>query len=331
MVNKKLAATVFIPTWFGEVYLDQLLDRVFSQRVDFNYEVLIFDTSSTDKTPEIIEKYAKKHANLRHKTITKKEYGHGRTRQAAAVAAKGDIVVYLAQDAIPAHDRWLYEMVKPFSLNDKIVGVVGKQDPRPKCVPLLKYEIRSVFGNLGPDFGTTIFYKDDYIKNQATYDMTAFYSDVNSAARRSFLVNEIPYKDVSYAEDQLFGRDVIDAGYMKAYAARANVVHSNDVSLKEYKNRLFDEVLGLRRVGIQVEIPRKKLILKQVVLGSTKDALKTLRDSDYSLKRKLFWLAVNPLYHIEKWRGIRIAAKIDMNDSESGKKYSLESLRERKQ
>ena len=46
-----------------------------------------------------------------------------------------------------------------------------------------------------------------------------FYSDVNSAARKDILTGEVPYRDVSYAEDQLLGRDVISAGYIKAYDA----------------------------------------------------------------------------------------------------------------
>jgi len=327
MVKDNIKATIFIPTWFGERYLDEVLESIFKQKVPFAYEVLIYDTSSTDATPSIIEKYAKKHANLRHKTITKAEFGHGKTRNAAAYDAKGEIVVYISQDVTPAHDRWLYEIVKPFELNDNIVGVMGKQDPRPHCFPLLKTEIRSVFSGFGPDFGTTIFYKDDFVKDQGVYDAISFYSDVNSAARRSFLTNQIPYQDVPYAEDQLLGRDIIDAGYMKVYASRANVIHSNDMELNEYKSRMFDETMGLRKIGIPVGIPSKKAIVKMIAKGVVRDAMNIVRDRDYSIKRKLYWLALNPFYHIEKWRGVRLAATADLEDSELFNKYSLESRR----
>lgn len=318
--------TIFIPTYFGEDYLEDLFKMVFRQKIDKSYEVLVYDTSSTDRTPKIIEKYAKKHKNMRYKTITKEEYGHGKTRAAAAHDAKGDIVVYLSQDAIPAHDRWLYEMVKPFEISPKIIGVMGKQDPRPKTFPLLKREIISVFGSFGPDCGTTIFYKDDFVKSQDIYDKIAFYSDVNSAARRSYLTGELPYKDVPYAEDQLFGRDVINAGYMKAYAARGNVLHSNDFKLLEYKMRMFDETMGLRRVGIDVKLPSIRLVIKMVVSGWIKDTLFTLRDKQYSCKRKLFYLATNLFYNIEKWRGVRRAVLTKLNDQETIGKYSLEQV-----
>lgn len=324
---KKYDITVFIPTYFGEDYLDDLLKMVFRQKIDKTFEVLIYDTSSADGTPAIIEKYTQKYKNLRHKTITKQEYGHGKTRAAAAHDARGDIVVYLSQDATPAHKYWLYEMVKPFEISDRIIGVMGKQDPRPKTFPLLKREVMSVFGSFGPDCGTTIFYKDSFIKKRDVYDKVAFYSDVNSAARRSYLVGELPYKDVAYAEDQLFGRDVIEAGYMKAYAPRGNVLHSNEFKLREYKLRMFDETMGLRKVGIDVPLPSRKRVLKMVVIGWAKDTVFTLRDKDYSLKRRMFYLVANIFYNIEKWRGVRKAVLADIDDKASIGKCSLEEVR----
>jgi len=329
-MNKSVKVTVFIPTWFGEQYLDEVLKAVFSQKVDFDYEVLIYDTSSTDSTPKIIQKYANKHKNLRHKTIKKEDFGHGRTRNAAAHDAKGEIVVYLTQDATPAHNRWLYEIVKPFEFGQDIVAVLGKQDPRPKALPLLKSEIRGVFGNLGADYGTTVYYLDDFVKNKGHNDVISFYSDVNSATRRDFLLHTIPYQDVPYAEDQLFGKELIAAGYKKAYAARANVVHTNDVKLSEYRHRMFDETLGLRKIGVKVGVPSRKAILKMIIRGVARDWRNTLRDRQYGWKRKLYWLFFNPFYHIEKWRGVRLATLVDIDDNINTNKYSLESIRHKK-
>ena len=113
---------------------------------------------------------------------------------------------------MPAHDRWLYELLKPFELNDRVAAVMGSQIPRAWCFPLLKYEINAVFDGFGPGFGTTLFYDDDFIASEGVRNAVTFYSDVNSAARRDVLTGPVPYQDVSYAEDQLFGRDIIAAG-----------------------------------------------------------------------------------------------------------------------
>jgi rhamnosyltransferase len=322
-----LKATVFIPTFNGEAHLRDIFTMLFRQRVDFEYEVLVIDSGSRDKTVEIIEEFKKKHQNLRFLQIPNTEYGHGKTRDEAAHIAKGEIVVYLSHDAVPSHNRWLYEMVRPFEINTKIVGVMGKQIPRPNCFPLLKYEINAVFGNLGPDFGTTIFYKDDFMKDQGTYDAVSFYSDVNSAGRRAYLTGKFPYKHVSYAEDQVLGRDIINGDYYKAYAPRGSVIHSNDLTLREYKHRMFDETLALRKTGFVVNKPSRKAVVKMTVFGVLKDTVRIVRDKEYSFKRKIYWLLLNPLYYIEKWRGVRLAASVSLKDEASFNKYSLEKRR----
>lgn len=321
--SKKYDVTVCILTYNGQDYLEQILKALFSQRTKLSYEVLIIDSGSTDRTLEIIAKFKK----IRLVTIDNTEFGHGKTRNYAATIAHSTYIAYLTHDAIPSHDKWLDEIIAPFALNEKIVGVTGKQIPRTHCFPLLKYEIRSVFSGLGPDFGTTLFYKGEFVKDQGTYDAISFYSDANSAARVDYLTKQFPYKDVQYAEDQLFGRDIIDAGYIKVYAPRASVEHSNDLKLSEYKHRMFDETLGLRKLGIPVAIPSKKVILKMILKGVPKDTLRIMFDNDYSLKRKLYWLVANPFYHIEKWRGVRKACLIDPKEEKIVEKYSLENRR----
>ncbi len=327
--SKDFSATIFIPTYNGETYIKAILDAIVAQKAPFKFDVLIIDSGSKDQTLPIVETFAKKHSNIKLHQIPNTEYGHGKTRNRAAHMASGDVVVYLSHDAVPMHDQWLYEMVKPFEINEKIVGVMGKQVPRRNSIPLLKYEINSVFGNFGPDFGTTIFYKDDFVKDQGVYDAISFYSDANSAARKDYLLGKFPYQDVPYAEDQLFGRDIIDAGYYKAYAGRGSVEHSNDLTLREYKHRMFDETLGLRKIGFPVNVPSKKLITRMIVAGVLKDGIRILRDKEYSVKRKLSWLVLNPFFHIEKWRGVRRAALYDINDNESLLKYSLENRRKK--
>lgn len=320
-------ATIFIPTYNGETHLKEIFIAIFKQKVDFDYEVLVVDSGSTDGTIDIIKKFEAKHDNIRFIEIPNSEYGHGKTRDYAARIAKGEIVVYISHDAIPSHNRWLYEIVKPFELNDKIVGVMGKQIPRPKCFPLLKYEIKAVFRNFGPDFGTTLFYKDDFVKKKSTYDSISFYSDSNSAGRRSYLTGMFPYQHVDYAEDQLLGRDIIDAGYLKAYAPRASVTHSNDLELREYKHRMFDETLALRKNGIKVQRPSIKRIVKMIVIGTLRDMVHIVRDKQYSFKRKVYWMLLNPFYHIEKWRGVRLATSVNLNDKDAQSQHSLEEKR----
>lgn len=301
-------ATVAVLTYNGERYLRDLLNALRVQRLDGEFQVLVIDSGSTDATLSILADFPE----VDLVQIPNNEFGHGRTRNRAAHLAEGRYVAYLTHDAVPATDRWLYELLKPFELNPRVAAVMGKQVARPWCFPLLKYEIDAVFRGFGPDFGTSLFYEDEFVTSEGIRNAITFYSDVNSAARRDLLTGELPYQDVSYAEDQLLGRDAIAAGFIKAYAPRAIVAHSNDMTLAEYDDRMEAETLGQREVGIDVAVPSLTVVAKMMTRGILRDAVGILRDGDYRVLRKLYYLAVNPLFHAQKWRGVRRGASVPM-------------------
>ncbi len=319
-------ATVAILTFNGETYLDRILGAVEAQELDGDVDILVIDSGSTDATLEIIAR----HPRVRLHRIPNTEFGHGKTRNLAAQLAAGEFVVYLTHDAIPIGPHWLREMLRPFSLSDRVVAVTGKQVPRPGCFPLLKYEIQGVFRGLGSDLGVTLTTHDPGDPEDGLLDARAFYSDVNSVARREFLLSTIPYRDVPYAEDQLFGRDVLLAGWAKAYAPLGAVEHSNDLTLAEYERRIFDETVGLRQIGRAMTPIRSKDRLRGTVRGIIGDSARIVRDRELSRKRRLYWLVINPAYHVAKWRALARATTVDLNDSAALSAASLEAERKRR-
>ncbi len=256
-------ATVAILTYNGETYLEQILDALERQVVDGEFEVLVIDSGSIDRTLDIVR--ARPHVRLHE--IPNTEFGHGKTRNLAAQLANGEFVAYLTHDAVPASDSWLHELLAPFRMSDEVVAVLGKQIPRPLCQPIMKYDIVHAFARFGPDYGTSLFYRDAFADFEPVLAAMSFYSDVNSAARRSLLLDRIPYREVRYAEDQMFGRDVIDAGLVKAYAPRAAVVHSNDLTFEEFGHRIFDETVALRQIGADVPRLSRVTLLKYMIKG----------------------------------------------------------------
>ncbi|TFD44227.1 glycosyltransferase family 2 protein [Cryobacterium sp. TMT2-10] len=315
--------TVAILTYNGEVYLERILQQVTTQQIDGDVEVLVIDSGSTDSTLDIVRKFPA----VRLHEIPNSEFGHGKTRNLAAQLANGQFIAFLTHDAIPASAQWLRELLAPFALDTRIVAVMGKQIPRAGCFPLLKYEIQGVFAGFGPDFGTSIFYKDDFVQSEGVLNAVSFYSDVNSAARRDFLVHTIPYRDVRYAEDQLFGKDLIEAGYRKAYSGRAAVEHSNDLTLAEYRRRIFDETVGLRQIGFDIPELTRANRSRLIIRGVVGDTLRILRDGNFGWKRKLYWLVVNPAYQIQKWNSYRASTLVDISDEEAVRSGSLEHTR----
>jgi len=322
-MSEQPTATVVILTFNGEVYLRRILEAVSSQELDGGVEILVIDSGSTDSTLEIVADFP---SVVLHQ-IPNAEFGHGKTRNLAAQLAHGRFIAYLTHDAVPMSPTWLKELLEPFSLDERVVAVLGKQVPRPFCFPLMKYDIIGAFARFGPDFGTTLFYRGAFAEDEGTLNALSFYSDVNSATRREFLLTTIPYRDVRYSEDQLFGREVIDAGYHKAYAPRAAVEHSNDLSYDEFGARIFDETVALRQIGTDIPPMRRRAVLRRVVRGSLGDAARIVRDPAFRVRRRLYWLVVNPFFHVRKWTSYRRATLVDPTDAAAVAAGSLEARR----
>ena len=327
-MNEHPDVTVFIPTWFAGPLLRKVLAAVFRQKTDFTFEVLIYDTSSTDETPSIIAEFAEQYDQIRTKTISKSEFSHGHTRQAAAEDARGAIIVYLTQDAVPANMMWLTNLVAPI-LDGYADAVVGKQIPRSDAPPILKYDIKDTFAHLGSDVGVTVYRDNSTRFSQQEKDISAFFSDVNSAIRREILLTDVPFRDIPYAEDQMMGRDLLDHGFTKAYSPRGAVIHTNEIALPEFRKRIFDETVGLRRGGIPIATPSRLTVAVRTLRAGIRQTWRILRDPQYSLQRRCFWIAVNPWLHLQKWEGVRLGSLVDIHDDAAVEEHSLESKRTR--
>lgn len=322
--NEQPLCTIIIPTYNGAKYIGEILEAISQQKTNFDFEVLVIDSGSEDMTLEVINKFER----VRLHQIPNEEFGHGKTRNLGAQIARGEYLVYLSHDAIPANEHWLEAMVTPLSPEGiGAAGVLGKQVARPGCFPMLKYEIKHVFAGFGPDYGLTLFQYDSALHSEKEMNLMSFYSDVNSAVRRDFLLKVIPYQDLPYSEDMAFGLDIIKAGYIKVYSPAGLVIHSNDLTLAEYKLRLFDEILGMRRIGEGIPKLTWWRQFAYPIYGSFIDSLRILNDKSYPPLEKLKWLAVNPLFHFSKWRAFYIASNLDLNDTDTIKKYSLEQSR----
>ncbi len=317
---KKITATIAIPTYNGEQYLRELLTAVFSQVFSEPYEVLVIDSGSKDRTLEIIADFPK----VRLHSIPNSEFGHGRTRNLAAQMASGEFMVYLSHDAVPSHDRWLEYMLEPFALNDKVACVFGKQIPRAHSDATTKREVSSVFNSLGPDHSISINRKGSLLSGKEYGPFLTFFSDVNSAVRRDFLLHEIPYRDVAYSEDQLLGKDVLFKGYLKAYTPLGSVFHSNEYSLGDYFYRKHDEHMGIFNTLGVLPLPG---ILPHIRLAATntfRDFIFTLKDKDYGLKRKLYNIMTCWYRNVGREYGAYLVAQ-ESHRNKIGSKYSLEA------
>ena len=313
-------ATIFIPTYNGQKYIKDCIEAVKSQEAPkgWSVEIIITDSSSTDKTVEIIKNYH----DIRLNIISKDTFSHGGTRSEAARLARGEVVVYLTQDAIPASQDWLSYMLEPFELNQKIVAVFGKQIPREDAPTTIKREVSGVFSSLGPDHSLMTHRAVNLLSGKAVNPKaTIFLSDVNAAYKRDYLLKK-GFKKVDYAEDQLIGKQIIeDDGLYKVYSPFAAVIHSNDYGPFQYFYRKIDERAGMyKAVGIDLRTGKKQAI-KNVIVQTIFDDLHSIRDTGLSISKKIkSVLFLNFLYNLSSNR----AQLYDIKKIIYNKKLSLE-------
>lgn len=225
-------ASVLIPTRNPGPQICDVLGAIFDQRVDFEFEVIIVDSTSREGDVERMRAFP-----LELHQIAPAEFGHGRTRNLLGSKARGDVLLYLSQDAQPVGTEWMATLVRPFD-DPRVAGVYAQQIPRPDADPLIRFFLAHTYNNEPArrriHTGATV--RIDQI----------FFSNVSSAIRRD-VWQRYPFRDdLIMSEDQYWAYDVLCAGYEVVYEPAARVFHSHNYSLRTLFRRNWDSGASLR-------------------------------------------------------------------------------------
>lgn len=291
--------SIVIPTKNAGELLDKVLERIFAQETDYEYEVICVDSGSKDRTLSIIKKYP-----CRLYEIPACEFGHGKTRNYGASKGTGEYIVFITQDAMPASKKWLQNFIDAMKMDCEIAGGFGIHYPYPDCNIIDKKDLYYHFKNFGED--NTIFQLTDdnierYEKEEGFRHMLSFFSDNNSCVRRD-VFEKYPYEDVSFAEDQIWARKMIELGYKKLYCPFAPVYHSHNFKLTSYFMRYFDEYKGLYYLQkYRIADHWWKLPL-QIAKHIFSDA-KYISHLKISIRKKLYWIWYSVCRNIGRYWG----------------------------
>ena len=276
--------SIIIPTKNGGDRLDEVLSSVFAQKTRYKYEVICVDSGSTDQTLNILRKYP-----CQVYEISPEEFGHGKTRNFGASKGSGTYIMFLTQDAVPANDRWIESMIDAMQIDSDIAGGFGIHYPYPDCNVLDKRDLKQHFLNFGEENKVfTIENKALYYRDKGYQQYLAFFSDNNSCLKRS-VWEKIPYQDVNFAEDQIWARQILEAGYKKVYCPYAAVYHSHNYSLRTYFRRYYDEFKGLYQVYHWRMFESGRGILKQILIMDKQD-IRYILSKKNGISHKLRWI-----------------------------------------
>ena len=181
--------SVIIPTYNEEKNIERCLKALNEQSLSReNYEIIIVDGQSKDRTVMISEKYA-------DKVIQQVSKGVGGARNDGVLVARGDIIVTTDADCIPIYE-WL-ETVQENFRDKNVIATTGFLDPFD-------------FENLNT-YETYIYKLLFWISNQllSIFAITGYYHlcGANSAFHRDTFLKIGGYQDLPYSDDvEIFKR-----------------------------------------------------------------------------------------------------------------------------
>ncbi len=222
--NRPLVS-VLIPTRNAVKTIGALLDALLSQRVSFDFEIVAVDSGSNDGTADLLRGRV-----TRLLEIPAASFNHGLTRNLLMEEARGDLAALLVQDALPASETWLDNLIAPFADDARLAGVFARQLPHPGASRLTRHALSKwKAAQEGPSLSSVQDTETFWSLTPAERFSRSIIDNVCSALRRT-VWRQHPFRPAPIAEDLEWGKEVLLAGYRLAYVPQAAVVHSHERS-----------------------------------------------------------------------------------------------------
>lgn len=278
-----IPVSIIIPTYNAGKEFENLALMIKTQTANIR-QVLVIDSSSTDETVNIAQKYG-----FAVEIIKKSEFGHGKTRQYALEKVKTEIVVFLTQDALLYDEFSIENLVRCLISDEKIAAVYGRQIP---------YENTGILGKFARLYNYPPISKINNFDDRKIRGLkTAFLSDSFSAYKRMPLNKIGGFPDVNFGEDTFVAAKLLMNGYKTAYCADAKVYHSHDYSLiEQYKRN--------KEIG---KFHRQEKWLLETFGKAEGEGLKFIvNEVKYLVKNgKFYYLPIAFLHNVVKYLGYR--------------------------
>ena len=232
-------ASVVIPTYNAGAILEPVLEALHHQQTPWPFQCVLVDSGSSDGTVERLSAFAGIHPHVSIHQIEKRDFQHGHTRNRGVAWSDAEFVAFLTQDAIPADEHWLYNLVSALESQPAAAGAFGRHIAHDGADGLIRKELEGHFAGLDKfPKALSLNSNQDLIcaDDQGWRKVLHFYSDNNSCLRKA-VWQEIPLPCVPFGEDQLWAEAIIRRGYAKVYAKDAVVKHSHHYSPTEVYER----------------------------------------------------------------------------------------------
>jgi GT2 family glycosyltransferase len=337
---------VAIPVRNGGQRFDSTLDSLSRQTVA--HELLVCDSGSHDGSPDLARAQG-----ARVLKIDPAQFSHGGTRNLLMRESSAAHVAFLTQDAEPADERWLEHLLGGFELAKDVGMVYGPYLPRPGTSAPVRLELERWFGSLASDdtprvdrlgpgelpelagasqLSTTrssasrgplvVGAANRGLPVSALLGSRGFFTDANACISRAAW-EQVPFREVPYAEDRVLAIDMLRAGFAKVYMPGAAVLHSHDYTASQQLRRCFDEWRGLLEVyGWREPASPRQAIRK--LRGELSWVRQDLERSGASPSERRVTLAAVTGHHVVRLAGELLGSNADRLPPGIRRRLSLE-------
>lgn len=225
---EKVKVDVIIPTYRPGKEFETVLERLNKQEYPVE-KILIMNTEEEFWNRE----WEKKFPALEVHHIKKEEFNHGGTRKKAAQLSKGDIMVFMTQDAMPKDKGLIGNLIRPILENKEVAASYARQLPARDCSVMECYTRAFNY----PENSLLKTKKDIPRYGIKTY----FCSNVCAAYKKSIYESLGGFVDRTiFNEDMILAGKMVQKGYGIFYAAKAEVIHSHNYTGLQQFHRNFD-------------------------------------------------------------------------------------------
>lgn len=226
---RQVKVSVVVLTKNGGKLLAECINRVLCQKCDFAHELILMDARSTDGITDTCLS-----PKIRVRVINPEEFDYGLTRDLGYRISRGEIVANLSQDALPADEYWLANLIRPFE-DANVAAVQGSIDAPP--------EGESFYWEQIGMFNFTRETKKWIMEHQ-----WIGLSNTNSAVRKG-VWEHLQYGRAPVSEDKVLQSKLTNAGFHIARAMDARVYSGHKYNLSSLSRQCFNEGLGWKCAG----------------------------------------------------------------------------------
>jgi rhamnosyltransferase len=238
--------SILLPTWNGERDLRRLLPALASQVCEGERELLAVDSSSTDASVELLRA-----AGAEVEVIPQAEFGHGKTRNALARRARGEFLVFLSQDVLPAREDFLAQLLRPLE-DARVAGAYARILPHPEDDPLTARTVLHAPEARAEAPAQSLLNPEEVWELPPRERAERLRFNNVASVVRAEVFHLIDFPDVPFGEDFAWAARVLTAGHEVRFAPGSVVHHAHRYTAREAFERyrldaaFHREIHGLR-------------------------------------------------------------------------------------